>query len=94
MENDENKLEIPTLFNLEKVVTKLEEITGQKAHKETKLKTDYQIGNIEVTDLEDLGFEFVGYSNGAGYETPVYRMGNIEAIYIGQTLHIYEITTM
>lgn len=89
MEN--NTIEIPTIFNLEVIVKKLETITKQKAHKETKLGIEYVMGNVTTEKLEEAEFKLVGYANKCGSQTPIYRYGNIEALYIEQLLHIYSI---
>ena len=48
------------------------------------------IGNLDEDTLFDIGFAFITMSNKGGFKTPIYRMGNIEAIFVDQILHVYE----
>ena len=79
-------------YDLEKVVKEIENVTGQKAIKDQIFKTTYLIGNVEENDLIDIGFKCFGNTNRAGFETPLYKMGNIEAIFIEQVLNVAEVT--
>lgn len=90
MEN--KKQELPTIYNLESIVTALEKKSKQKAIVDKIFNTDYMFGNIDEAMLKDVGFEFVTMSNKAGFKTPIYRMGNIEAVFVDQILHMYETT--
>lgn len=78
-------------YDLASIVALIEEESGQKARLDTKLGTDYMIGNVEVDTLTDIGFENVGMTNKCGFITPIYKLGNIEAIYIEQILFIYSV---
>ena len=49
------------------------------------------IGNVTEENLIDIGFKCFGPTNKAGYETYIYRMGNIEAVFIEEVLHIYDL---
>lgn len=84
--------ELPTRYNLSNIIKNFEQKTNQKAVTDMLFGTDYMFGNIDENTLLDFGFEFITMSNKAGFDTPIYRMGNIEAVFIGQVLHIYEIT--
>lgn len=90
MKNDEKNKDMIN-YNLKSVIEKLETSAGQKAYLENKLDDEYIIGNITTEDLLDIGFEFIYESNSCGLQTPIYRFGNIEAIYVGQLLHVYKI---
>ena len=90
MEN--KKQELPTIYNLKSIVTALEKKSKQKAIVDKIFNTDYMFGNIDETMLKDVGFEFITMSNKAGFKTPIYRMGNIEAVFVDQILHMYETT--
>lgn len=88
----ENKtIETPTIFDLNIIVAELEKVTKQKAHKETKLGVEYVMGNVTEQQLLEANFKLVGYANKKEHMTPIYRFGNIEALYIDQLLHIYAI---
>lgn len=89
MENENNG--IPTIYNINSIVAKLEELTGQKVVKDTILNTDYMFGNIDENVLVNMGFEFVSMSNNSGFKTPIYKLGNIEAVFVDQILHIFEV---
>lgn len=78
-------------YNIDELINKIETSYMQKAYLSTKLGKEYIIGNIESSQLIDLGFELVSKSNECGINTPIYRLGNIEAIYIQSLLHIYEV---
>lgn len=79
-------------YDLEKVVKEIEKVTGQKAVKDQIFKTTYLIGHVEEENLIDIGFKCFGNTNRAGFVTPLYKMGNIEAVFIEQVLHVAEIT--
>ena len=89
---EKTKKELPTKYILSNIVKSFEQKTGQKPVKDMMFNTDYMFGNIDEDTLLDFGFKFITMSNKAGFDTPIYRMGNIEAVFIGQVLHIYEIT--
>ena len=78
-------------YDLKSIVNKIETSTGQIAYLSKKLDEEYIIGNVDTTDLEKLGFTLLYISNDCGLRTPIYRYGNIEAIYVGQLLHVYKI---
>lgn len=78
-------------YDLKSIVNKIETSTNQTAYLSTKLDEEYIIGNVDTTDLEELGFTILYTSNDCGVKTPIYRYGNIEAIYVGQLLHVYKI---
>lgn len=92
----ENNTEEPNYenvkFDVENIVKELENATEQKAHKDKLFNNVYLIGNITEDNLLDLGFKCYGLSNKSGYETYLYRLGNIEAIFVDQVVHISEIT--
>lgn len=87
MKNTKKLLET---YDVKVVIEKIEKATNQKAHLDTKLKVDYVIGNVTEQQLIDLGFVFVEMSNKIGNVCPIYRMGNIEAIFNGNLLYIRE----
>ena len=92
MEKENEKQVLPTIYNLDIIVEEFEKVSGEKAVKEMIFKTDYMFGNITEEMLLDFGFEFVTMSNKAGFDTPIYRLGNIEAVFVGQILHMYKMT--
>jgi hypothetical protein len=87
----ENKTETPTLYDLQTIADMVALNIGQKARLDEKFKQEYLIGNVKTDDLIAIGFEFVGLSNKCGFETPIYRFGNIEAFYIEQILHLCDV---
>lgn len=88
MEKDE--IDMTTHYNLDVVVKKIETVSGHKAVKDNIFRTEYMIGNLDEDTLFDIGFVFVTMSNRGGFKTPIYRMGNIEAVFVDQILHVYE----
>ena len=89
MENE--KIETPTIYKLEDVVKLLEDTVGQKAVLDNIFKTTYLLGNVTEENLLDNGFKCFGPTNKAGYVTYMYRLGNIEAVFIEEILHIYDL---
>ena len=90
MEDTANEQEI-IKYDLASVVKEIEETSGQKARLDTKLGTDYLLSNVELNTLTDMGFEYIGMTNKCGFSTPIYKLGNIEAVYIEQRLCIYSV---
>lgn len=85
------KIETPTIYNLETVVKILEDTVGKKAVKENLFKLDYLLGGVTEENLIDNNFKCFGPTNKAGYDTYIYRLGNIEAVFIENVLHIYDL---
>ena len=85
------KIETPTIYNLETVVKILEDTVGKKAVKENLFKLDYLLGGVTEENLIDNNFKCFGPTNKAGYDTYIYRLGNIEAVFIENILHIYDL---
>ena len=89
MENE--KYETPTIYNLEAVVKILEDTVGKKAVKDNIFKLDYLLGGVTEDNLIDNNFKCFGQTNKGGYVTYMYRLGNIEAVFIENILHIYDL---
>ena len=89
---EKEQKELPTIYNLNLIVKGFEKVSKQKSVQDDIFKTDYMFGNIDEATLLDFGFKFISMSNKSGFDTPIYRMGNIEAVFVGQILHMYEIT--
>lgn len=85
------KIETPTIYDLEAVVKILEDTVGKKAVKDNLFKLDYLLGGVTEDDLIDNNFKCFGPTNKAGYDTYIYRLGNIEAVFIENVLHIYDL---
>lgn len=85
------KIETPTIYDLEAVVKILEDTVGKKAVKENLFKLDYLLGGVTEENLIDNNFKCFGPTNKAGYDTYIYRLGNIEAVFIENVLHIYDL---
>ena len=79
------------LYDLEKIANIIANNANSKAIKDTKFGLDYLISNVEEQTLLDMGFEYKGMTNEVGFETPLYKMGNIEAIFIDQILCVYKV---
>ena len=85
--NEIKNVEIPTSFDLKLIVQKIEKVSGQKAKFDTYLKQEYLMGsNVTEEHLLDVGFKFVEYGQYNHY--PIYKYGDILAIYIGNVLHV------
>lgn len=84
--SENKKVELPTNYDLELIVKEIEKVSNQKAKFDTYLKQEYLIGNVEEEHLLQVGFEFIEYGQYNHY--PIYKFGNILAIYIGNVLHI------
>lgn len=80
-----------TIYDLSTIVELFSQQSGHKAYLDDKFKTEYIIGNVTEQDLIDFGFTKTSISNKCGVYTPIYRYGNIEAIYVEQLVHMYTI---
>lgn len=89
MEND--KIETPTIYKLEDIVKILEDAVEGKAVKDNLFKNSYLLGNVTEEILLENDFKCFGPTNKAGYYTYMYRLGNIEAVFIEEVLHIYDL---
>lgn len=78
-------------YDLKSIVRIIEEKSGQKAKLDTKLGTDYLFSNVELDTITGIGFKFKEMTNKCGFVTPIYKLGNIEAIYIEQILYVYNV---
>lgn len=78
-------------YDLTAITKIIETNSNQKARLDTKLGTDYMISNVDVDTLTDIGFVYVGNTNKCGFVTPMFRLGNVEAIYIEHILYVYTI---
>lgn len=78
-----------TRYKLENVIADIKnKVSNITVTGYNKLQKEYQIYNIFETDIiNTMKFEFIGKSS-SGY--PIYRLGNIECVFIEDVLHIYE----
>lgn len=88
---EDEKIETPTIYDLENIVERVEQAVDGKAVKDNIFNLSYMIGNVTEEDLLDIGFKCFGPTNKAGYVTYMYRIGNIEAVFIEEVLHIYDL---
>lgn len=84
-----NKSVTPTIYDVKVIAEMLAKTTNQKVYLDPVLKSDYIMGNISEKDLIEFGFAYMGMSNPAGDSCPIYRMGNIEAVYNGNKLYVH-----
>ena len=90
----EEVIDITTHYDLETIVKQLEALVGHKATLDRKFRLEYLLGYITDEQLTSFGFKFISMSNGSGDETPIYRFGDIEAVFVGSIAHIYTATTL
>lgn len=90
MEDTANEQDVK--YDLVSIVKEIEKASDEKATLDNKFGTDYLIGNVDMDTLTNLGFENVGKTNKCGFVTPLFKLGNIEAIYIEQRLCVYSVS--
>ena len=80
------------VFPITTVVNMIETRTGKKLKLRNSQAPEYVLLEpISEQELLDLGFKFIGYSSFV--KCPIYRLGNIEAIFNETILHIYSLTS-
>lgn len=79
-------------YDISNIVAQIETATGVKLKLVNQYDPEYiASGQISEEDLFALNFEFSGYSS--YIKCPIYRLGNIEAIFNETILHLYDITS-
>ena len=74
---EDEKIETPTIYDLENIVERVEQAVNGKAVKDNIFNLSYMIGNVTEEDLLDIGFKCFGPTNKAGYVTYIYRIGKL-----------------
>lgn len=78
-----------TIYNVKDIINEIEKLS----HKKSKCVNEYAkeyifTGPIGESTLEEVGFVFIEYSS--YIKCPVYKLGNIVAIYNENVLHIID----
>lgn len=78
-----------TKFSLKNIAEDMAKKFGTNLQLDDKFKQEYLLYNVEENDLLEYGFVYVGTSD--YLKCNIYRKENIEATFIEDVLHIYEI---
>lgn len=82
--------ESKTIFSIKTVIPAIEQLSGKKAKLVNKYEPEFVIEGVTDEMLINVGFEYVGKGNKIGIECPLYRLNNLEAMFINTTLHVVD----
>lgn len=85
-----DNIDLITNYDIKEIIKTLETTSGNKASLDNKFKIDYVVGNVDEDSLLSIGFAFYEYGKMLNSKVPIYRLGNIEAIYIDNLLYIHQ----